>query len=298
MVIKNSLFFLLSSWSVVLMAQSKPHSIDTLNSMAYVKSIVQFLASDSLYGRPSGSLYERQAGAYIYQKFKAIKGCKPKIHSFQFEAPTTVENKSSQNIYYYLNNHADSTILIGAHYDHIGMGEGLSLAYAKKNEIHNGADDNASGVALMLLLSTLSKKNLSKSFNYVFVSFGAHELGLYGSSAFYDFIVHKVKPIHLAINFDMIGRMDVSNPILRVNVTSTAKTIYFENFKGILQINKNYDDKVYDTDCSVFAEHGIPSLSFTTGIHNDYHKPSDDEKKINYQGIILLNEIILAYLNR
>ena len=129
----NVRFFLIISWVFLIqnacICQVKIDSIEQIN---YLKQIVCFLASDSLYGRETSSISERKAADFIYSSFKDIKNLKPKRHCFSFQRSDSSTIQFSQNIYCYVNNHADSTILIGAHYDHIGMGGELSLAYSKK----------------------------------------------------------------------------------------------------------------------------------------------------------------------
>jgi len=168
-------------------------------------------------------------------------------------------------------------------------------------KIHNGADDNASGVALMLLLSKQAKREMTKKYNYLFVAYSAHEIGLFGSTAFYDFIHSKVKPISQMINFDMVGRMDRSSPVLSVFVStksSSRAADYFEQLKARPKINLDFNTKIKNSDCRIFDANGIEALSFTTGIHTDYHKPSDDADKINYAGMDVINKILIEFINR
>ena len=275
--------------------------MDSIEQINYLKQIVCFLASDSLYGRETSSISERKAADFIYLSFKDIKNLKPKRHYFSFQQSDTSAMQFSQNIYCYVNNHADSTILIGAHYDHIGMGGELSLAYSKKNQIHNGADDNASGVALMLTMAQSARKNLTKNFNYIFVAYSAHEIGLYGSTAFYSYIKPKIKPLTLMVNFDMVGRLDLLSPVLSVFVstkTGSEGANYFEQKKGIPKIKLNYNTKIVNSDCRIFVANGVESISFTTGIHTDYHKPTDDAEKLNLGGMLEIYKILVEFINR
>jgi hypothetical protein len=118
------------------------------NNCAYFKEIVSVLSNDSLYGRATSTIYEDKSANFISKKFKEFKRFKPKFQQFEYSRKDSTTIKTSRNIYCYINNNAKTTILIGAHYDHLGMGEGISRSYSKKG-IHNGADDNASGVALL-----------------------------------------------------------------------------------------------------------------------------------------------------
>lgn len=264
------------------------------NILTYYKKIIQTLANDSLKGRSASSIYEDKAAKFIYQEFKSTFSSKPQIHHFTYR---TDSSHFSKNVYYFINNHADSTILIGAHYDHIGMGENRSRSYGKKG-IHNGADDNASGVALMLAIAKRHKLWSTKKYNYVFVAYSAHEIGLFGSRAFYEWIVQKKLLINLVLNFDMVGRFDKKAKVLNIYGIETLNKnrILFEKpiFEG--NIYTNNSEKVILSDAGVFAEKNIPALSFTTGIHEDYHKITDDEIFINYEGIMLIQKFIEQFL--
>jgi len=290
------LLFIIFSWVMNCNGQIENSSIQRIE---YMKSIVAYLASDSLHGREVSSLYEKMAADFIFDKFKQVGKLKPRRHYFEYRTTDSLREWHSQNIYCYLNNHADSTVVIGAHYDHIGHGGSLSLAYSLRNQIHNGADDNASGVALMLCLASTHRELLNKDYNYLFVAYSAHEIGLHGSSAFYEYIHSKVKPISYMINFDMVGRLDMRNPQISVLVaTNKTKVVsrYFEELNSSLRILMNYNSKIYSTDCRSFEEHGVKSVSITTGIHSDYHKPSDDADKLNFQGIDIIYKMILEFI--
>lgn len=283
-----SILFLLLSYSTI--AQQSTDE----NRIIYYKKIIQTLAHDSLKGRSASSVYENKTAEFIYQEFKSIFPSKPQIHHFTYQ---TDSSHSSKNVFYFLNNHADSTILIGAHYDHIGMGENRSRSYGKKG-IHNGADDNASGVALMLAIAKSYKSWSTKKYNYVFVAYSAHEIGLFGSAAFVLFCKNKLPPLALTINFDMIGRFDEKARVLNIYGIKTLlqHQNFFENTTFNGKIYTNEHDKIFMTDAKAFVETGIPSLSFTTGLHDDYHKISDDEIYINYNGIQIIQHLIESFL--
>jgi len=273
---------------------------NSIQRIDYMKSIVSYLASDSLHGREVSSLYEKLAADFIFDKFKKDAKLRPKRHYFEYRTSDSARVWHSQNVYCYVNNHADSTIVIGAHFDHIGHGGGLSLAYSLRNQIHNGADDNASGVALMLCLASTHRELFNTDYNYLFVAYSAHEVGLYGSSAFYEYIHLKVKPISCMINFDMVGRLDLRNPQLSILVSTKKNKVissYFEKLISNTRILMNYNAKIYNTDCRSFQAHGVESVSITTGIHSDYHKPSDDLDKLNFQGMNIIYEIVRDFIH-
>jgi aminopeptidase-like protein len=265
------------------------------NNRVYYKEIVSVLANDSLHGRATSTIYEDKSANYICKKFKELKRFNPKFQIFSYSRKDSVTIKTSKNIYCYIDNKANTTILFGAHYDHLGMGEGISRTYNKKG-IHNGADDNASGVALLLGFAKKFKNWENKKYNYLFVSYSAHEIGLFGSAAFSKFAKENFKPIALALNFDMVGRLDNDRKVFNIYGIQTLsegqnQKMNLVPFDGNLMTN--FSDKIYECDLKTFAENGIPSLSFTTGIHSDYHKITDDEEFINYNGMVQIEKYIL-----
>ncbi len=274
-------------------AQKAPKQSD----IKFLKQIVSVLSNDSLMGRPASTIYEDKTATFIIKNFKKFKGFNPKIHSFTYTRKDSLSQKKSKNIYCYLDNKSDSTVLIGAHYDHLGLGEGISRSYGKKG-IHNGADDNASGVALVLNLAKNFKSWENKKYNYVFVCYSAHEIGLFGSTAFSEFCINNFKPIHLLINFDMVGRLNPDRKVLNIYGKQTLrnKISVLDDipFSGVLYTNNS--DMILQTDAKSFAEKNIRCLSFTTGIHSDYHKISDYEVLINYDGMQYIEEYFLRLI--
>lgn len=269
---------------------------DSVLFVSYYKNIVKALANDSMMGREVSSIYEDKAAKIIVKEFKKNKNFKPIVQPFIYTHPDSLKEKKSKNVFCFINNRADSTILIGAHYEHIGTGGKLSYSLNKKNQIHNGADDNASGVALMLGLAKSFKSWQNKKYNYLFVAYSAHEIGLYGSTSFYTFSKEKFPPICNVINFDMVGRLNERAPIINVyglgNANSKTKK-YLDSLSSLS--TKVYFDsgtKIIDTDCRAFVNNNIKCLSITTGIHDDYHKVSDDEEKINYSGIFEMQQFV------
>lgn len=264
------IFFLIYASSV---------SAQEMDSSAYVemKSVVEFLASDSLKGRGAGSAHEKIAADYIAAKLKR-SGYKVKRQKFTFDYDSL--KYKSQNVIGFMNNHKDSTLLITAHYDHLGMGEHKSLS--RSGTVHNGADDNASGVALMLQLANDLADSI-QDYNLLFVSYSGHEFGLFGSYYFSEHLCSKYKTIALALNFDMVGRMD------------SQSHCYFESSGLELEELVSKDENVKWTsstkerlailDSKWLMEKGVPSITISTGIHLDYHKSTDDVQYINWEGM-------------
>ncbi len=196
------------------------------------------------------------------------------------------EEGTAYNVAAYLDAGAPYTIVIGAHYDHLGHGEdgnSLMANAAKKGEIHNGADDNASGTAGLLLLAARLKAAGRHKYNYLFVHFSGEELGLLGSKAFAKAFSLDSTNTAAMINMDMIGRLSDSSRALTVGGWGTsplwASAVPKSNFNIAVDTSG-----VGPSDHTSFYTQGIPVLFFFTGVHTDYHKPTDDADKINYRG--------------
>jgi len=187
-------------------------------------------------------------------------------------------------------------IVIGAHYDHLGMGGTGSGSRTPDNlAIHHGADDNASGVAgLIELAAAFSNKNIVPKRNIIFIAFGAEEMGLIGSKYFVDNLPMADANIKAMINLDMIGRL-TDDPVLNVGGTGTAR-----QFDDIL--NKLEQDRVFTlnrqpdgygpSDHAAFYAASIPVLFITTGPHEDYHTPEDTWDKVNHTGMVKIKDFV------
>ncbi len=246
----------------------------------------------------------------LYQSYKKLNNEKSLVIKNIALEKSSVElkriNSKAKNVAALLpNSQSDEYIVIGAHYDHLGWGEFNSLYQNDTPQIHNGADDNASGTAGVLELAEYFKHNpnLSK-YNLVFVNFTGEELGLLGSNYFVKnspIPMHKVKTM---INMDMIGRLD-SLKELTINGTGTSSI-----WKGIIDSLNNFynfkiikvDDGYSPSDNTPFYSQNIPVLFFFTGIHSDYHRPSDDAEKINYNGqadvLNFVKDVVAAMNNK
>ena len=203
--------------------------------------------------------------------------------------------------------HADETIIVGAHYDHLGKGGVGSLAFGSR-DIHNGADDNASGTATVLELArTLAARPDPLPRRVVFMLFSGEELGLLGSAHYAN-----EKPLYpldktvAMLNFDMVGRYEqekgltvygaMSSEGFGPLVESLAKSQGFRT-----KMPKPINDGFSDSDHSSFYRKNIPILFFFTGTHADYHRPSDDTEKINFDGmerVVNLGELIVLDIAR
>lgn len=207
--------------------------------------------------------------------------------------------RNTNNIVGFINNNAPLTIVLGAHFDHLGYGEdGNSMLRGTTNEIHNGADDNASGTAALLELAFLLKKSKSKHYNYLFIAFSAEELGLNGSKYFVEHPTIELNTVNYMINMDMVGRLNDSSRVITLGGVGTSP-----NWGKQLAATPNkYLQFRYDSsgtgpsDHTSFYRKDIPVLFFFTGLHTDYHKPSDDAEKINYEGELYIIKFIQSLI--
>lgn len=192
------------------------------------------------------------------------------------------------------------TIVIGAHYDHLGRGGSGSLAQ-RSGEIHHGADDNASGTAGMLELARLftSQRPRPKR-TIVFIGFGGEEEGLLGSNYYVNHPIAPLTNTVAMINMDMIGRM--KDRKLVIGGVGTAKEWRDIIAKGTADNNRSFsltlnEDGFGPSDHSSFYGKQVPVLFFWTGTHTDYHKPSDTFEKINYTDQARILDLV-AYIVR
>lgn len=192
--------------------------------------------------------------------------------------------RKAHNVVAYIDNKAANTIVIGGHLDHLGYGEDHNSRYVGAAAIHNGADDNASGTSAVVELARILKNSNWTNNNYCFVNFSGEELGLYGSKYFVEHTPFDIGKINYMINIDMIGRLNDSTKTLTVGGVGTST-----QWSGITNENSLFKLKIDSSgtgpsDHTSFYRKNIPVLFFFTGLHADYHKPSDDADKINYAG--------------
>ncbi len=266
---------------------------------ANLKKNISFLASDDLKGRLTGSKEETVAANYLVNQFKSLKlkphngknyiqefNYKVKLNPHDTIANSGVDN-TGKNVIAFLDNKANKTIIIGAHYDHLGLNEHYnSTKMNSAGEIHNGADDNSSGVSGVLELARMYSQNKAiEKVNYIFALFSGEEDGLMGSKHMTETLKNMYPNVITMINMDMIGRLNEKKELTVGGIGTCPE------FKSIVEINKpagfniTLDESgIGPSDHTSFYLKDIPVLFFFTGTHSDYHKPSDDEDKINYTG--------------
>ncbi len=183
-------------------------------------------------------------------------------------------------------------VVVGAHYDHIGYGEIGSLAGKDEaGQIHNGADDNASGTAVVLeLAATLSEAAHAhpEKFNrgVIFALWSGEELGLIGSTHFVNHPVVPLEQVVAYVNFDMVGRLRENKLILQGVGSSSVWPKLIEKRNVPIGFNLTLQTDPYlPTDVTAFYPKEVPVLSFFTGGHEDYNRPTDDIETLNYEGL-------------
>ncbi len=204
--------------------------------------------------------------------------------------------RTGRNVVGYMDNGAAHTVVVGAHYDHLGYGEdGNSMVRTENPGLHNGADDNASGTAALIELARMLKKEKKNSFNYLFIAFSAEELGLFGSKFFTENSTIPLTSVNYMVNMDMVGRLNDSSKTLTVGGYGTSPTWgkAFTSISDNRYLKLKFDSSgTGPSDHSSFYRKDIPVLFFFTGLHTDYHKPSDDAERINYTGELRIIQLI------
>jgi len=206
------------------------------------------------------------------------------------------EERTAYNVVGMIDNGAANVVVIGAHLDHLGWGDEGSL-HRGERAIHNGADDNASGIATMLQLARdLAEYDHTRANDYLFIAFSGEEKGLYGSNYWTKNPTVPIAELNYMINLDMVGRLDSAGSI-GINGVGTSPTWdeVNRNLVGDLKV-KTTTSGIGPSDHTSFYLQGVPAIHFFTGTHADYHKPSDDEEKVNYEGMLRVTRFIEALI--
>ncbi|RYY63520.1 MAG: M28 family peptidase, partial [Chitinophagaceae bacterium] len=223
-------------------------------------------------------------------------------HDVTLVSQVSPQTREGHNVVGYIDNGAPTTIVFGAHFDHLGRGEdGNSMYRGTDKQIHYGADDNASGTAALLELARLLKASKYKHNNYLFIAFSGEELGLYGSKFYVEHPTIDLKSVNYMVNLDMLGRLNDSTHVLTIGGYGTSPSwgqLYGLTGKKALTAG----DLVYRFDSSgtgpsdhtSFYRKDIPVLFYFTGLHSDYHKPSDVADKLNINGEVQVVRHILS----
>ncbi len=259
------------------------------NAIRYGAVGVIFFRNDTNEAAPSGKLDRNVKPSKIPVFYFAKSRPLPRGLTVTMKSKVVSPQVKGHNVIGFKNNHRKKTVIICAHHDHIGFNEYDNSRYKGPQAIHNGADDNASGVAAMIELSKqLNKWGLRKN-NYLFIAFSGEELGLLGSKYFTKNPLIPLDKINYVVNIDMLGRIDSTKKTLTINGVGTSNT-WLEILKKLETDTQNIkiattESGLGPSDHASFYLENIPVLHFFSGQHRDYHTPDDDEDRINYQGM-------------
>jgi len=268
----------------------------------------KYLSSDKLEGRFVGTKGNNDAAAYIKKYFK-----KYGLQKFNdtYDQPFKVfvkeginkmksDSVSTQNVFGFIEGSDEKLknefIVIGAHYDHWGWG-GKGSGSKKKDTIaiHNGADDNASGVsALLCILEEVSKLKIKPKRSIIFISFSGEEEGLLGSKYFVNHLPVKKEAVKVMLNMDMVGRLNAEKQIYMGGAGTFPNGVELMkklgDNSGLNQVV--FAGDVGGSDHVSFYKASISAIGFHTGGHPQYHMPEDDIELINFQGGALVSNYI------
>ena len=206
------------------------------------------------------------------------------------------EVKTVHNVVAYLPGTSDEYVIIGAHYDHLGLGEQYSMAPDKAGTIHPGADDNASGTAGVVELARWFSTQPKQRRGVLFLCFAGEEMGLLGSEYYVE---HPEKPLADAvamINLDMIGRVREGKIYIGGVASGTTLRAMLDGITPNYKLNLDYSDNsgYGSSDHTSFTTKQVPVLFFFSGLHSDYHKPSDTWDKIDAPGAVQVLQLVAA----
>lgn len=278
----------------------------TKDQIPEMKSDIAFLSSDEMEGRLVGSKGEKLAADYIIKRYKelgltALDSSKSYLQKFEVTPRLNPHSMikdtatiTGNNVVGFIDNNSMKTIIIGAHYDHLGYGEmGGSLYRGSEKEVHNGADDNASGIAAMFALAERIQYLELNTYNFMFLAFSGEEQGLWGSNYYSKNPLVANQDVAFMINMDMVGRLDDKK---RVAIHGTGTSPLWNEIIDSIKVPafeiKKHASGVGPSDHTSFYLQDIPVLHFFTGQHEDYHKPTDDAHLINYEGLDLIVDYI------
>lgn len=259
---------------------------------------VKELSSDTYQGRKTGTKGAELAKNYIKKRFKSV-GLKafPTLPNYEQEFNLTDKTGKSligKNVVGYIPGKRDDVIVISGHYDHLGVID---------NQIYNGADDNASGIACLFKIAAFYAK-VKPNYTLVFVAFDAGEQGWKGSAAFVEKPPVTLSQIKLNINLDMISHNDKGQLFASGTYQHPELRNYIVHSNPELRIlfghdnpKQKVDDWTYQSDQGAFAALNIPFIYFGVEDHKDYHKPTDKFENINQQFFINAANAILEIVD-
>ena len=263
---------------------------------ADLKRHVDALADDTFEGRAAGTRGGRAAGNYLVTELKK-SGLRPAGEGGFFQSYhdehrniLAVREGSDPEL-------KSQYILIGAHYDHVGYGSGGN-SLGPAGYIHNGADDNASGTAALLeLIEAFDSSGMTHRRSILFALWDGEELGMLGSRHWIEQPTVPLKDVKFVINLDMLGRLRKERLMVHGIRTSHGLRRMLSEHNRATNLSLNYSWLIkQNSDHHPFYERDIPFVMFHTGLHDDYHRPSDDAHLINNEGIEQITRFILPVI--
>ncbi len=268
---------------------------------AALRTWVGVLASDSLEGREFGTPGGHKAAKYLQSVLKDLSVAPAGTSGYFQEVKayadphggTPKHVQTGQNVIGIIDNpNSEEVIVIGAHFDHLGYGTAFGSLHGGDSAIHYGADDNASGVAICLdLMKKYATAPLQK--DLVFIAFTGEEKGLYGSNTFCDTPTIPLDKVVAMINLDMVGRL---NSAKELAISGSGTSPYWEERLPLLNSDSLKivfkPSGVGPSDHTSFYLKNIPVIHLFTGQHADYHRPSDQVHKLNFEGMELISSFL------
>lgn len=261
-----------------------------------IRSDIEFLASDALEGRGTGTAGNDSAAAFVARRYAALRlreGAPGYRQPFVARSALAAHGRGpaelpTQNVVAILPGAdprlAGQVIVIGAHIDHLGRSPAGALDSDAGDAIRNGADDNASGTAGVLELARLFAARPARR-TIVFANFSGEELGLLGSQHFVEHLPVPRDSVVAMLNFDMIGRLRGDSVIVYGTDTAREMTAVLDSAGAGLPLTlRRVGDGFGPSDHSSFYARDIPVLHFFTNVHDDYHRATDDAAKVNAAG--------------
>lgn len=269
---------------------------------------VRYLADDRLEGRAVATRGERCAGDYIAARFEAL-GLQPGGEVGTWFQSWTVSSDDphggavhgeARNVIAVLpgsDPHGTQSLVIGAHYDHLGLGGFGSLSPDQAGQVHNGADDNASGTAVLIEAARALASGPPLAQDVIFIAFTGEERGLWGSAHYVASPLLTVDATIAMLNLDMVGR--VRDDLLTVLGTGTAEEWEATLERANARIDAPLDlrfisDGFGASDHTSFYARGIPVLHFFSNTHPDYHRVEDDWELVNAEGMDRVTALVAA----
>lgn len=221
-------------------------------------------------------------------------------HDLEVHANVKRTTSEVHNVLGYVPGETEEYVVVGAHYDHIGLGGRYSMSPSEAGHIHHGADDNASGTAALIELARQVAKEPKRRRGVLFIAFASEELGLLGSAWWVENPTRPLAACDAMLNLDMVGRLRGEHLYLGGGASAKQFPDLIEQLRPSTPIllDAASDSTSAGSDHSSFLNKGIPALFFFTGLHGDYHRPSDTWDKINAAGAVQVLELLDQTLGR